>query len=75
MASVQRCRSYVTNVTDVTDLHGSDVLLGSNALIVESEPLLNLLLHLLPKGIVCHLTEAVNPAKSYMQTISHTIKS
>lgn len=61
MASVKGCRSYLTRVTN---LHGGDVLFWGNPLVIEPEPLLNLLLHFLPKGIVGHLTEAVNPAKT-----------
>lgn len=45
-------------------LHGCDVLLWGNALIIEAQPLLNLLLHLLSKRIGGCFAEAVNPAMS-----------
>ena len=46
----------------LTDLHGADVFLGGNALIIEAQPLFNLLLHLVPESAAGYLTEAVNPA-------------
>ena len=46
----------------VYHLHGCDVLLWGDALVIEAQPLLNLLLHLLSKSICGSFAETVNPA-------------
>lgn len=45
-----------------TDLHGGDILLGGNPLLVEAQAVLHLLLHLVAKCAAGQLAEAVNPA-------------
>ena len=52
-------------------LHGGDVLRGRDALVVEAQPLLHLLLHALPKHRRRRILEAVDPALPQMLRSAH----